>query len=352
MEEILDIFRNDAFSYTSLQRVVDNAPYVPTQIGGLRVYDPHPITTREVLIYEKDGGFALIPYTEIGAPDVQQVRREGRLYGMSTKRVSKKDTVRAGELTGLLHAPLNQGGPVRAAMTLVNDRTIQLKSDMEATKEFARLAGLDGKVVHPLTGEVLFDFFDVFGITRPDPIEVDFTSANLNEDEALMFFQETVYQPMQLALRNRWTPTTSIGALCGDLFWGKLMRNKAFREIYKLEMQAQAIARANNPLVRPNNWTTVYFGGVYWTHFRGSTGGEIDIQPDQARLFPIGAKDVFGVYFSPGEKLQDATLPGRPEFLYLEVDPRQNPEYIDVLLRSYFLYACIFPQALLTLELA
>lgn len=353
MEEILDIFRNDAFSYTSLQRVVDKAPYVPSMLGSMRIFDPKPITTREVLIYEKDGGFALIPYTEIGAPDIQQVRREGRLYGLSTKRISKKDTVRAGELTGILTRALDESARVRAAAGLVNDRTMQLKSDMEATKEFARLSALGGKVVDPITNEVLFDFYDVFGVTEPDPIEIDFADASLGEDEAMMFFQENIYQPMQQVLENRWMPNTQVGALVGDAFWGKLMRNKAFREVYKLELQGQQIARAANPLVRPNNWTTVYFGGVYWTHFRGSTGGEIDIESDEALFFPIGAKDVFNVYWGPGETMLDATVEGRPEYLYLVNDPnRDMPSYIDIVLRSYPLYACIFPKALLRARLA
>lgn len=350
MEEILDIFRNDAFSYTSLQRVVDNAPFVPTMLGNMRLYEPKPITTREVLIYEKDGGFAMIPYSQIGGPDTQQARRQGRLYGFTTNRISKKDTVRAGELTGILSQALNPAAQVRTAAGLVSDRTTQLKTDMEATKEFARLGGLQGKIYDPVTGELIIDYFEVFGVAEPTVIEVDFAGPALGENEALMYFQETVFVPMRLVLEKRWTPTTQIHALVGDEFWGKLMRLPTFRKIYELMLQGNMMAMAANPLAKPNNWETVYFGGIYWTNFRGSTGGEIDIEPDEALLFPVGAKDVFGVYWAPGEKLADATAPGRPEYLYLEPDQRANPEYIDILLRAYPAYANLFPKALLRLR--
>lgn len=350
MEQIHDIVRNDAFSYTSLQRVVDNAPYVPTMLGNMRLYESKPITTREVMIYEKDGGFAMIPYSQIGGPDAQQIRRQGRLFAIGTNRVSKKDTVHAGELTGILSEALAPSAQVRSFATLLNDRTINLKKDMEATKEFARLGGIQGKIYDPVTGELVVDYFSEFNVSEPTVIEVDFASDDLGEREALMYFQETVFVPMRLALENRWTPNTEIHSLVGDEFWGKLMRLPTFAKLYELMLQGRMMAMAQNPLAKPNAWETVYFGGIYWTNFRGSTGGEIDIEPDEALCFPVGAKDTFAVYWAPGEKLKDATAPGRAEYLYLEPDPRQNPEWLEILLRSYFAYVNLFPKALLKLR--
>lgn len=347
METILDIFRNDAFSYTSLQRVVDNAPYVPQALGDMGLFESKPIDTVEVMIYEKDGGFAIIPITERGAPDIQQVRRNGRLFALKTVRLSKKDSVRAAELTGLGNMALAQPVRVRNAATLVADRTSQLKSDMEATKENHRLAALQGKLLDA-DGSVVFDYFNVFGVAQPPVVNIDFAAAALGIDEAMMYFQETFMLPMRTALEHRWTPNARIGALVGDVFWGKLMRNPAFREVYKIMLHGRELARAANPLVAPNNWETVYFGGVYWMNYRGSTGGEIAIAANKATFFPIGAKDVFNVYWAPGETLRDATMPGRPEYLYVQPDTRTEiADHVDVYLRSYPLYACIFPKALM-----
>lgn len=347
METVLDIFRNDAFSYTSLQRVVDNAPFVPQALGDMAIFEPKPIDTREVLIYEKDGGFALIPITEIGAPDTQQVRRQGRFRGVKTVRLSKKDTLYAGELQGFANMALPEAMQLRTAAQEVADRTAVLKGDMEATKEYHRLAALQGKLLDA-DGSVVFDYFDLFDVAEAPVINTDFTSPDLGEDEAMMYFQEHIYVPISTVLENRWMPSTRIGALVGDDYWGKLMRNKAFREVWKLEQQTTAITRAANPAVAPNNWETVYFGGIWWTNYRGSTGGEIGIPSDEAKFFPIGAKDVFNVYWGPGETLQDANKKGRPEFLYVEPDKRQQlADHVEIVLRSYPLYACIFPQALL-----
>lgn len=352
METVLDIFRNDAFSYTSLQRVVDNAPFIPQALGDMMLFEPKPIDTEEVLIYEKDGGFALIPFTERGSPDIQQIRREGRLFGLQTPRLSKKDTIRAGELTGLSNMALPETVRVRTAAQLIADRTSQLKTDMEATKEYHRLAALQGKLLDA-NGSVKYDYFSVFGVAEPAVVEINFASANLGEDEAMMYFQETFKVPMEVALKQRWTPNTRIAALAGDQFWGKLMRNKAFREVYKIEQQGRVLARAANPLVAPNNWMSVDFGGVTWMNYRGSTAGEISIATDEATFFPIGAKDVFNVYWAPGETLKDANQLGRAEYLYVQPDTRTElADHVDIVMRSYPLYACIYPKALMRAALA
>lgn len=352
METTLDIFRNDAFSYTSLQRVTDNAPFVPQALAEMGVFEPEPIDTVEVLIYEKDGGFAIIPTKERGGPDVQQLRRQGRLFGLKAVALGKRDTLYADELQGFANMALPEGVRLRNAAQEVANRTAQLKTDMEATKERHRLAALQGKLLDA-DDRVIFDYFDVFGVQQAPEIDTDFASADLGEDEALMYFQENIFVPIRTVLENRWMPTTRVGALVGDDYWGKLMRNKAFRELYKLMLQGRAIAREANPLAVPNNWETVYFGGIYWTNYRGSTGGEIAIATDEAKFFPIGAKDVFNVYWAPGETLQDVNQNGRPEYLYVQPDVRTNiADHVDIILRSYPLYACIFPKALLRSKLS
>jgi hypothetical protein len=346
MELTLDIFRNDAFSYVSLQRVADNSPYVPSALGAMGLFQPVPIETREVLLYEKDGGFALIPTTEIGSPDVQQVRRQGRLRGLRTVRIAKKDTVQASELTGIANMALPESVRMRNAMALVSERTEQLKTDMEATKELHRLGALQGKLLDADGTTVIYNYFAQYGIADPVTVDIDF--ADYAEEELMQAFQETFYVPMVTMLGNRWNPNVRIAALVGDGFWGKLMRHPVFYKLYMAMIQGRQIAMEQNPLIKPNNWETIYFAGVYWTNFRGSTGGEIAVPYNDAVFFPIGAKDVFNVYWAPGETLKDAMDKGKPQYLYVQTDPRdQMPSFVDIFLRAYPLYACIFPKVLM-----
>lgn len=345
----LDIFRNDAFSVTSLMRLVDNVPFIPTMLGDMGIFESTPIATRTVLLYDQDGNIRLIPTTEIGAPDVQQARDQGRLRALDTVRLAKMDTVRAGELLQVADTAIPETIRLRNAISLVVERTQKLKNDMNATKELHRLGALQGKLLDADGTTVIYDYFAQYGISTPPTIQVNFSTTA--EADLMMYFQENVYRPMTLALQGRAAVGGfRIGALVGDGFWSKLMRHPGFRNIYQLNMQAQAVARAANPLVMPNAWEQVEFAGVTWINYRGSTAGDIAIPTNDAIFFPIGARDVFKVFWAPGETLLDVGngQKGRPEYLYVQPDVRsQMPSHIDIFLRAYPLYACIFPKALL-----
>lgn len=346
MELTLDIFRNDTFSVTSLRRQVTNTPFIPTMLGDMRLFEPKPIKTREVLLYEEDGSVHLIPVTEIGSPDVQQIRDVGRLRALKTQRLAKKDSIRASELTGVADVNLPETVRMRTAIQLVNKRMAKLKSDMEATKELHRLGALQGKLLDADGTTVIYDYFAEYGIATPAVININFST--MAEEELMMFFQENIFVPMQLALQNRAPRGFEVGALVGDYFWGRLMRHPGFRKIYVYMQTQQAIARSINPLVQPNNWQQVDFAGIRWINYRGSTAGDIAVPTADAIFFPIGATDVFDVYWSPGETLYDATDDGKPEYPYIQPDVNdQMPSFVDIFLRSYPLYACIFPKALM-----
>jgi hypothetical protein len=346
MDLTLDIFRNDAFTVTSLQRVVDNMPYVPQELGQMQLFDPKPIPTEEVLLYEEDGNIRLIPVTERGGPDIQQIRDQGRLRALKTLRLSKMDTVRAGELMGVANMALPETIRLRNAISLVNKRMTKLKSDMEATKELHRLGALQGKLLDADGTTVLVDYFTEYGIAAPATISVNFGTTA--EDDLMMDFQSTFLIPIVTALQGRATPNVRLGALVGDGWWDKMMRHPAIREVYKLQQTGRALAATANPLWAPNFWNRLDFAGVTWIHYRGATFGTIAVPSNDAIFFPIGAQDVFNVYWSPGETLNDVGQDGRPEYPYIQPDVRdQMPSHVDIFLRSYPLYACIFPKALL-----
>jgi hypothetical protein len=351
MELSLDIFRNDAFSITSLQRVVQNVPYVPQSLGRMQIFTPTPIQTENVLLYEEDGNFRLIPVTERGSPDIQQIRDKGRLRALKTTRIAKMDTVRASELLGVANMALPESIRLRNAITLVNKRSGQLRSDMEATKELHRLGALQGKLLDADGATVIYDYFAEYGIAQPPLIDIDF--AAIDEWNLMQFFQDNFFVPMVKSLKGRATPNVQIGAIVGDGFWAKLMTHKGFQRIYIAMQTAIAVARATNPLVQPNNWQEVDFAGVRWINYRGSTNGEIEVPYNEARFFPIGAQDVFNVYWAPGETLQQVVEEGKPEYLMIQPDVRsQMPTHIDIFLRAYPLYACIYPRALMRARVA
>lgn len=352
MDPVLDIFGDAVFGVANLRKVAKSVTYVPQYLGTRNIFQSKPLTgTDKVIIYEENGEVRLIPTTERYGPEITQKRDTGKMFLFETKRIAKMDSIRASELLGVANEALSRQVRIRTAAQLVQDRIAQLKTDKAFTLELHRFGALQGKLYDADGTTLLYDYFTEFGLSQPVTVDVDFT---MPEEDLMIYFQDTFYRPIMRALKDRKTPTTQIGALTGDGFWAQLMKHPGFRRVYELEMQARAYQRANNPLVQPNAWMEIDFGGVLWINYMGTDDGTtIAVPMDEARFFPIGARDVFDVYWAPGETIADVGGVGQDEYVYIQPDVRsQMVSHVDVHVRCYPLYMCLYPKALMKAQLA
>ena len=65
---MLDIFRDDAFSLTTLSDSFIKAPYKPGRIGSLGLFRSRGVPTTSVVIEWKDGRLSLIQTSPRGGP--------------------------------------------------------------------------------------------------------------------------------------------------------------------------------------------------------------------------------------------------------------------------------------------
>jgi hypothetical protein len=356
MEEILSIFRNDAFTATTLDRVAPNIPYIPSYLGSLNLFDDRPIRTRTVEVWTESGVIQMVPTSEIGAPDPLPTRGYSELRTLRTYRLSQRDRMKSDEIQDLISMPLGSAQQLRGMAEEIAQRSSQLRQNNEYTHENHRLGALQGKILDADGTTVVRNFWTEFGVTEPAEIFFDF--ASIAAGTLQQFIEDNVARPMRRALQGRLNPGTRIHALVGDAFWSKLIAHADMRAIVAARATADAafaaalmngrLGTGNNGVFGTTAWGQVDFGGVTWINYMGTVNGEIAIGAEKARFFPVGATDVFRVYWSPGERIRDVNTKGQKAYLILQPDPReQMQEYVDIFFRNYPLYACIFPQGLL-----
>lgn len=354
MEEMLSIFKNDAFSATTLDKVARQLPYIPSYLGGLNLFDNRPIRTKSVEVYTENGVIQMVPTSERGAPDPLATRGIADLKTLYTYRLSQRDRLQASEIQDIISMPLGSPNQLRAMAEEIAERSQTLRQNNEYTHENHRLGALQGKILDADGTTVVRNFWTEFGVAEPAEIFFDFATIPAGALQA--FIEDNILRPMVRALGNRANAGTRIHALVGDAFWSKLIGHVDVRDIVKLRAQADAAFAAslmNNRLGQGNNgrgtsWGTVDFGGVTWINYMGTLNGEIAIGTEKARFFPVGATDVFRLYWSPGERIRDVNTRGQNAYLIIQPDVRdQMQEYVDIWFRNYPLYACIFPQGLL-----
>ncbi len=357
MEEILSIFKNDAFSATTLDRVANNLPYSPAYLGTLGIFggaNSRPIRTKSVEVYQNNGVLQMVPTTERGAPDPLPTRGNRDIRTLYTYRLSQRDRLYASEIQDLISMPLGSAQQLRGLTEEVAERATTLRQNNEYTHENHRLGALQGKILDADGTSVVRNFWTEFGIAEPAEIFFDFS--NIAEGTLQEFIETNVVRPMIRALGNRANANTRINALVGDAFWGKLVKHVDVRKSFELAAQTNAILGnnlMNNRIGQPDNgrgtaWGEFTWGGVTWINYMGSLNNEVAIGAEKARFFPVGATDVFRTYWSPGERIVDVNTRGLPAYLIISPDNRPNMgEWVDIFFRNYPLYACIFPQGLL-----
>lgn len=350
MEELLSIFRNNAFSAATLDRVAPNITYVPQALGALNLFQSEPIRTTGIEVYMENGEIKLVPTSERGAPEPLPDRDTAELRYLKTVRLAQRDRVNSHELQDLVSVNLAAPVRLRNAIEEVRDRSSKMRSNNEMTLEHHRLGALQGMLLDADGTTVVRNYFTEFGVSEPVSVLVDF--AAIDKANLVTFLTDNFVRPIMRSLKDRKTAATYVAALVGDTFWAQLTAHEGVRETF-LNYQAAAALRNNNYGGAANNygnaWGEFTFAGIRWMNYMGSDDGTtIAIPTKSARFFPVGARDVFKVYWAPGESMRDVNQKGQPLYVRVQPDPRdQMQEYVDIHVRNYPLHACLFPAALM-----
>lgn len=334
-----DVFRDDSFSAMEVTEAVGDIVFIPQTLNEMGIFEVEPISTTDVGVYKDIETLALVPITERGSPETLPERDSSKLIKLPTAALRQRDRINSNEVQNLFSANMIFETGLDRAWSEVDKRQRKLIRKLELTREYHRLAALQGKLLDS-DGSVYLDYFDRFDIVQAAAISFDFTA--LINGALREKISTQVIEPMMRALRDRKGPGTIVGALCGSSFFHALLRNAEYRSVYMGYAAAQG-------LLEDKTWKYIDAFGVRWIHFMGTDDmSTIAIPSNECKFFPIGAQDVFKEYRAPGEDWNDVNqADGREFYSVVSPDYRTNMmEWVDVYVRAYPLFACIAPNVL------
>lgn len=336
----MDIFNNSAFSVTSLSGMIQRAPYVPSLLGSLGIFERMPVRNRNIYVERQGRGLKLIPASDMGAPPDVLDPGDRDMVPMRTLRLAKRFTLYAHELDGI--RAFGSETEVQAVATEYAARSAALRADMELTHEHHRMGALQGVLLDADGTSVLRDYFEDFGIAKPAPINVPLS----NKDANLRKTFSGVARAMAVGSNGAITSGSSIHALAGDEFYDDLITHAQVERTY-LNYSAAAELRGST-----NIYGSFVFGGITWHNYRGTDDGSaIAIPTDEARLFPVGARDVFKVALAPLETLGMIGSQGQEVYM-MNIPDRERDMWTKGEIYSYPLFFCQRPDLLRTLKAA
>lgn len=332
---IMDVFKGDAFSATSLSTAIDKIDYVPdtlSQISGLLVEDP--VYTKEIYIEERTTGAVVLPFSERGTPPHQTGGDKRVARPFSTLRFADASRITASELFAI-----RQFGSEINLKTLQEEvmrRQKKVLLNMNLTKEYHIFNLVTQAKVLDADGSVKWDWATEFEQAIPN--EIDFDLDNANPAEGAVRKKCTAIRRTMMKNLKGAMPARIVG-ICGDNFWDDLTSHP---EVVKTFTGWAAASDLRNN--HGNAWSEFRYGDINFVNYRGTDDGGFGVNTDQCKFFPVGA-GIFRWALSPGESFADLGKPGQRFYSNTLID-KDRDQWTDIEVYSYPLPICTMPSAL------
>lgn len=331
----MDVFNNNAFGATSLSGFVQKMDFQPQLLGSLGIFAPRPVRTRTVFVDRVDGQLTLIPASADGAPPAQLERDKRDAVPLRTSRLAKSFTLYAHELDSLRASGTET--ELMSVQAEMATRLQRLREDMDLTHEHMRLGALQGKVLDADGVTVLHDFEAAFDEAVPaaTSLELDVTTTDVPG------LCRQIVRSMARSARGSFTPATTVHALAGDSFYDALMNHPSVKETYLNQQAANNLREAQG-----RTFESFRVGPITFHNYRGTDDNStVAIPTDEAKFFPVGARDVFGVAFSPLETVDFVGTAGQ-EVYAMTIPDRDRNMWVKGEVYSYPLFVCQQPRVL------
>lgn len=342
MADILDIFHGDPFKAVALTDAVQRNPFNPTGLGALNLFEPNPIRTKALAVEQRQGKLVLIPFSQRGAPGTQRTTEQRSMRYFDVPRLMHEDTVTAEEMQGV-----REFGTESILMQISAEVARRLSgptgllSSIEYTKEYMRLAAVQGFVFDPRDGSTLYNWFDEFEIVQASEIGFNLAAGVLDSLRPII---NDLVRVMARKSQGAFLPTTRPTALCGDDFYDAFTNHPDVVKTF-LNWSAAADLRNNS---QGAAFSTFNFAGVDWINYRGSDDAStIAIAHDKVKFFPVGAPGIFREAMAPGETVDWVNTPGKPVYV-LPIFDEQRRMYWKMEAYAYPLMICTRPEVLLS----
>lgn len=203
-----------------------------------------------------------------------------------------------------------------------------------------RLAAVQGYLVDPKDGAVVYDMAAEFGVVRPAEVAFNLAAGVPNSLRPIV---NAIVRGIKRAAQDPATENAPIVALCGDNSFDLLTNHPDIIRLY-LNWSAAADLRDGS---QGAAFSAFPFAGVLWVNYRGSNdNATISVAPDKAKFFPKSPA-MFSEALAPGESFEWVNTPGKPQYL-LGIPDRDRNAFWKIELCSYPMPYALRPETLWT----
>ena len=296
------------YNIANLTQAINLLPNTPTLLSGLNLFTPSYQATTYVQIERREGQLSLVEHRPRGAVGDPVKDYLGSPKTFAMLHFVKDDVVRADDVQNL--RAFGTTSQAQSVAQLVNDKLIQMKADIDYTREHAMLGALKGKILDSNGTTVLTDIYKEFDLTRQ---EYQWSLSSDKTDVGTLIDQ----YKLTLAKTKKGEMTNGIIALCSPAFMHALIGHKSVKELYLRHQEARLYRESN---------TDVEFihKGVRFIVYADEFDSGLTIADYEAIILPTGTRNVFKEYFAPADMNATVNTLAKPYYASTEKLPHDK----------------------------
>lgn len=307
---------NDAFSMTSMVQSINKLPNLYGRIMELGLFKPKGVSTRSVLIDEKDGVINILDNLPVGSPGLKNTKGTRSARSLTIPHFPLDDTLLPNEYSNI--RAFGQENQFETLASIMNDKLQTLKNKHDQTLEWLMVGALKGIVYDSDASTVIYDFHKEFLQNKKT---VDFllgtstTNIKAKCKEVLRHLETNLHGERMSGVR----------VLCDKDFMDALTNHAKVIEAYE-RWEA-------GTFLRQDDRKGFYFCGLTFEEYEGTTTDKNGtarkfLSSKYAVGFPEGTNNTFNVYYAPADFLETTNTIGLP--YYAKQEPRQFNRGIDI----------------------
>lgn len=337
---ILDTFNSDSFNVTSLTTALDLIPYQPNWLGNLGIFRSRGITTEVAVVEERQGKLSLVPNSARGTSTQAGERAARKTRSFICPHLALIDGIKAAEIQGV--RAFGQETVVETLAGKVNEVAVQLRANIDITKEYHRHGAISGVVYDDDMSTEIYNYFTAFGVTEQTEDFV-FTTATTDIKAAC----QSVIRKIHTALGG--TMFQGIVGLAGDTWFDALIGHAEVKTAYERWLDGTMLRTLQSGgagyFTGPDGQAGFNFAGITFYNSRAAIGSNKFIDDDQCRFFPVGVPGLFEEINAPADYIETVNTEGMD--FYVKQERQAMDKGIDIEVQANPLIMPTRPRCLL-----
>ena len=328
----LDIFNDDAFSVSALTQTIVDIPRVPTQLGDEKLFSEYGIRTTTMMIEREGSSLKLVPTAPRGGVRDTVGRGKRKMIPIAAVHLPQGDTVMADEVQGI--RAFGSETEVQGVQQLIKRQLTGMKGNIDLTLEHMRVGALKGQVLDADGKTVLWDLYQIFGMTR-QVIGFNINTASSSVD--LRQKTEDLKRAIQRKLGGK--SFSRVRVKCSESWFDKFVGHDKMFKAWELWN--------SGAFNRDHPGTTFVFNNVVFQVYAGGVGDKDFIPENKAYAYPEGVRDLFQIAYAPGDYMDTVNTLGVPYYASQERMPHNKG--VDLESQSNPIVLNTLPEAVIEL---